>query len=79
MNKEQIIGNWQQFKGEAQRQWGKLTNDQLDVINGDRQKLAGKIQEAYGVAKEEAETQIAEWEKSCGSCSTSDEQKKRAS
>ena len=65
MNKEQIIGNWQQFKGEAQRQWGKLTNDQLDVINGDRMKLTGKIQEAYGIAKEEAEEQVRNWEARC--------------
>ncbi len=65
MNKEQIIGNWQQFKGEAQRQWGKLTNDQLDVINGDRTKLAGKVQEAYGIAKEEAEEQVRNWEERC--------------
>lgn len=80
MNKDQIIGNWQQFKGEAQRQWGKLTNDQLDVINGDRVKLAGKVQEAYGVAKEEAERQVREWEeRCCGSSSEAPPAKNRAS
>ncbi len=63
MNKDQFIGNWKQLKGEAKRQWGKLTDDQLDVIEGNRQKLTGHIQEAYGIAKEEAETQIRDWEK----------------
>lgn len=63
MNKDQIIGNWKQFKGEARRRWGKLTDDQLDQVEGNRQKLAGEIQEAYGIALGEAERQIEEWEK----------------
>lgn len=63
MNKDQIIGNWKQFKGEARRQWGKLTDDQLNQVEGNRQKLAGEIQEAYGIALGEAERQIEEWEK----------------
>ena len=65
MNKDQVIGNWKQFKGEAQRRWGKLTNDQLDEIEGNREKLSGKIQEAYGIAKEEAEKQLCEFEAAC--------------
>ncbi|MGE3769797.1 MAG: CsbD family protein [Bdellovibrionales bacterium] len=63
MNTDQVIGNWRQFKGEAQRRWGKLTNDQLDQIDGNREKLAGEIQTAYGLAREQAEDQIREWEK----------------
>lgn len=63
MNKDQIMGNWKQFKGEARRRWGKLTDDQLDQVEGNRQKLAGEIQEAYGIALGEAERQIEEWEK----------------
>lgn len=63
MNNDQLIGNWKQFKGEVKRQWGKLTDDQLDVINGNRDKLEGKIQEAYGIAKDEAAKQVREWEK----------------
>ena len=63
MNKDQVIGNWKQFNGEAKRQWGKLTDDQLDQIDGSRQKLAGQIQEAYGLAKEEAEEQISSFER----------------
>jgi uncharacterized protein YjbJ (UPF0337 family) len=62
MNKDQIIGNWKQMTGEAKRQWGKLTDDTLTQIEGDREKLSGKIQESYGVAKEEADKQIARWE-----------------
>lgn len=63
MNKDQILGNWKQLKGEAQRQWGKITNDELDQIAGNRQKLLGSIQESYGIAKEEAEKQLSEFEK----------------
>lgn len=63
MNWDQIKGNWKQASGKAQEQWGKLTNDDLDVVAGRREHLAGKIQERYGIAKEEAETQLAEWER----------------
>ncbi len=60
---DRVEGNWKQLKGKAQEKWGKLTNDQLDVINGRRETLAGKIQEAYGIGKDEAERQIADWER----------------
>jgi len=62
MNWDQIQGNWKQFKGTAKQQWGKITDDQLDVIAGKRDLLAGKVQEAYGVTKEDAEKQVATWE-----------------
>lgn len=64
MNKDIIQGNWKMVKGEVQKQWGKLTNDNLDQIEGSREKLSGLIQKNYGVAKDEAEKQIAAWEKS---------------
>jgi uncharacterized protein YjbJ (UPF0337 family) len=64
MNWERIEGNWKQAKGKAVEQWGKLTNDDLDVVAGRREQLAGKIQERYGVAKEEAESQVSAWERS---------------
>ncbi|MFX5813018.1 CsbD family protein, partial [Acinetobacter baumannii] len=51
-----------QFKGKAKEQWGKLTDDDLDVIAGKRDQLAGRVQEAYGVSKDEAEKQIRDWE-----------------
>jgi uncharacterized protein YjbJ (UPF0337 family) len=63
MNWEQIQGNWKQATGKAKEQWGKLTDDDLDVVAGRREQLAGKIQERYGVAKEEAEKQLAAWQR----------------
>jgi uncharacterized protein YjbJ (UPF0337 family) len=61
MNWDQAKGQWTQIKGSIRKKWGKLTDDDLDVINGERERLVGKIQERYGIAKEEAERQIAGW------------------
>lgn len=61
MNWDRIEGNWKQFSGKAQQQWGKLTSDDLDVVEGRRTELVGKIQERYGVAKDEAERQVDSW------------------
>lgn len=58
MNMEILEGKWEQLKGEVQKKWGKLTNDDIDVIKGDTKKLAGKLQERYGWSKEEAEKEI---------------------
>ena len=58
MNWERIEGNWKQLQGKVRQQWGKLTDDDLDVIDGRREQLAGRIQEVYGVSKDEAERQI---------------------
>ena len=63
MNWDRIEGNWKQLKGKTIEQWGKLTDDDFDIIAGRRDQLAGKIQEHYGVAKDEAERQVADWEK----------------
>jgi len=62
MNWDRIEGDWKQFKGGIKVRWGKLTDDQLDVIAGRRDILAGKVQEVYGISKEEAEKQLAEWQ-----------------
>ena len=62
MNWDVVEGNWKQFKGKVKAQWGNLTDDQLDVIAGKRVELAGKIQEAYGITKDEAEQQIKSFE-----------------
>ncbi|TDX99317.1 CsbD family protein [Thiohalophilus thiocyanatoxydans] len=64
MSWDRVQGNWKQFKGKAKSQWGKLTDDQLDVIDGEREQLAGKIQEAYGISRQEAEKQIKDFEDS---------------
>jgi uncharacterized protein YjbJ (UPF0337 family) len=61
MNNDRIQGSWEQVKGNVQKAWGKLTNDDLDVIEGDRKVLAGKLQERYGIAQDEAEKQIDDW------------------
>jgi uncharacterized protein YjbJ (UPF0337 family) len=57
-----VEGNWKQFKGKVKAQWGKLTDDHLDVIAGKRDQLAGKIQETYGITKDETERQINRFE-----------------
>ena len=62
MNWDQIKGKWKQAKGQAQQQWGKLTDDDLDVINGKREELIGRIQEHYGIEKDEAERQVSDFE-----------------
>lgn len=61
MNWDTIKGNWTQYKGNFREQWGKLTNDDLEVIAGKRDQLVGKLQERYGYAKEEAESQVNEF------------------
>jgi len=64
MNRDRVEGNWEQMKGRIKQKWGKLTDDDLDYISGKRQELAGKIQERYGIAKEEAERELKEFEDS---------------
>ena len=66
MNWDRIQGNWLEFKGKAKQQWGKLTDDDLDVVDGKRDELAGKIQNRYGIAKDEAERQIDDWQNRSG-------------
>jgi uncharacterized protein YjbJ (UPF0337 family) len=61
MNWDRIQGNWKQVTGKARVQWGKLTDGDFDIIAGRREQLAGKIQERYGVAKEEADKQVSAW------------------
>lgn len=58
MNWEQIRGNWEQAKGELKVRWGDLTDDDLAMISGERDKLVGRLQEVYGIGKEEAERQV---------------------
>lgn len=62
MNNDILAGNWKQFQGKILEQWGKLTEDDLDVAAGRRDQLIGRLQERYGVAKDEAERQVNEFE-----------------
>jgi uncharacterized protein YjbJ (UPF0337 family) len=63
MNWDQIQGNWAKAKGKVREQWGKLTDDDLTLINGKREELAGRLQERYGMEKERAEREIDNWMK----------------
>jgi uncharacterized protein YjbJ (UPF0337 family) len=62
MNQDRIQGRWKQLKGKVKEQWGKLTDDDLDVIAGRRDQLLGRIQQRHGLAKDEAERQVRAWE-----------------
>jgi uncharacterized protein YjbJ (UPF0337 family) len=61
MNWDRIEGNWKQFKGQAKRKWGELTDDDLDKLAGRRDELIGKIQERKGIARDRAEREVKEW------------------
>lgn len=63
MNWDTVKGKWKQATGSAKNQWGKLTDDELTQIEGNRDKLIGKVQEKYGIAREEAEKQVDDWAK----------------
>ncbi len=64
MNSDQLKGKWKQLKGSVKERWGKLTDDDLDVIDGQSDQLIGKIQERYRVAREVAQKQVDEWNSS---------------
>ena len=61
MNWDQIEGKWKQLKGSAKQQWGKLTDDDLDFISGSKDKLIGRLQERYGIQKEDAQARATAW------------------
>ncbi len=58
MNWDQVAGDWKQFKGSVKERWGRLTDQDLTAIEGKRDQLIGKLQERYGIAKEEAEAEL---------------------
>ncbi len=62
MNKETLKGKWEQLKGNVQKQWGKLTDDDIEVIQGNAKVLVGKLQERYGMTKEEAQKAVDEFD-----------------
>jgi uncharacterized protein YjbJ (UPF0337 family) len=68
MNWDQVEGNWKQLKGKAKQQWGKFTDDELDVIAGKKDELIGKLQERYGMARQEAEREANLWREACECC-----------
>ena len=58
MNEDVLKGKWTQLKGELKSQWGKLTDDDVDRVQGDAEKLIGRVQERYGFAREEAKREV---------------------
>ena len=58
MNSDVFKGKWMQIKGEVKSQWGKLTDDDLDRVEGDTEKLVGRVQERYGYARDEAKREV---------------------
>lgn len=61
MNSDQLQGKWKQMKGSVKQRWGKLTDDDINVIDGKHDQLVGKIQERYGIARDVAKKQVDEW------------------
>lgn len=61
MDWDRIEGNWKTFKGKAKAQWGKLTDDDLDVIEGRREELEGRLQDQYGFEKDRARNEVDAW------------------
>jgi uncharacterized protein YjbJ (UPF0337 family) len=62
MNEDRIKGRWKQLSGKLKAKWGKLTDDDLQVVEGDSEYLVGRIQERYGIAREEAERQLKDFD-----------------
>lgn len=62
MNEDTLKGDWKILKGKIKQQWGKLTDDDLEKINGKREELLGRIQKQYGIERDEAEKQLKKWE-----------------
>jgi uncharacterized protein YjbJ (UPF0337 family) len=77
MNWDTVKGDWKQFKGKVKEKWGRLTDNDLNQIQGRREQLAGAIQKTYGIAKEEAEKQVKEFETSCSECEPAQQAEKK--
>lgn len=61
MNWDRVEGNWKQIRGKVKEQWGRLTDDDLDIVAGKRDQLVGRLQESYGISKDEAASQVDRW------------------
>ncbi|MFL6354249.1 MAG: CsbD family protein [Bryobacteraceae bacterium] len=61
MNSDQFEGKWKQLKGQVKQRWGKFTDDDITALSGKKDELVGKIQERYGITREQAETEADEW------------------
>jgi len=79
MNSDQMKGKWKQMKGSVKERWGKLTDDDLDVIDGQHDQLVGKIQERYGIARDAARQQVDDWNASLEQNNREFEERRKAS
>ena len=79
MNTDRMEGKWKQMKGTIKSRWGKLTDDDLDVIEGQKDQLVGRIQERYGIAKDEAQRQVDEWNRMNRDAENEAERQRKAS
>lgn len=61
MNWDMVQGSWKQFKGKVKTKWAKLTDDDMDAIDGKREELVGRLQQRYGMKKDEAEKELDRW------------------
>ena len=61
MNRDTLKGQWMQLKGKVRQQWGQLTDDEIDQVQGNAEMLIGRIQERYGHSREEAEREVDRW------------------
>ena len=61
MNPDELKGKWEQFKGKLREKWSKFTDDDWQQVKGDKEKMVGKIQERYGIAKEQAEKELRDF------------------
>jgi uncharacterized protein YjbJ (UPF0337 family) len=78
MNWDQMEGKWKQMKGAVKQKWGKLTDDDLDVIAGKQDQLIGKIQERYGITREAAGKEVNSWSVPPASETAEERERRRA-
>jgi len=78
MNWDQVEGKWKQFSGSIKERWGKLTDDDLTTIGGKKDQLVGRIQERYGISREEADRQLNEYLNAQGTSERTTERARRS-
>jgi uncharacterized protein YjbJ (UPF0337 family) len=61
MNRDTLKGQWMQLKGKIRQQWGKLTDDEIDQLQGNAEQLIGRVQERYGYTRQQAEQEVDRW------------------
>jgi uncharacterized protein YjbJ (UPF0337 family) len=61
MDWNRVEGNWKEAKGKIKEKWGKLTDDDLTAINGQREQLEGRLQQRYGYAKDQSKKEVDAW------------------